>query len=195
MTVSASQGSATSDSRKDVMAHLTLRIDRLEREVRWRKGVNAALLVGAALLVTSGLSRPAALAARPAAGRAKAQTSLDPLAEAEAELALKALKLIGQPDTKGAGVLSVRHGRIAVWSRRFALARLHTLDDEASRVALMEAHLARMRELEARTNAHYRERRLTDLERMETEYFRREAEQWAARVKAGLPPWPVWVSY
>jgi hypothetical protein len=180
---------------KDVMAHLTRRIDRLEREVRWRKRVNAAILVGASLLVTSGLYRPAALAARPAAGRAKTQTCLDPLAEAEAELALKALKAINQRADKGGGVLTVRDGRIAVWSRRFVLARFHTLDDEASRVALLEAHLARMRELEARTNAHHREGRIPDLEQMETEYFRREAEHWAARVKAGLLPWLVWVSY
>jgi hypothetical protein len=177
------------------MTHMTRRIDHLEREVRRQKRVNAALLVGAALLVTSGLDRPAALAARPAAAREKTRTCLEPLAEAEAGLALKALRAINQRADKGGGVLTVRDGRVAVWSRRFVLARLHTLDDEASRVALLEAHLARMKELEARANAHYREGRLPDLERMEAEYFRREAEHWAARVKAGLPPWPVWVSH
>jgi hypothetical protein len=61
----------------------------------------------------------------------------------------------------------------------------------ARRCAVIEAHRARMRELAAGASAQYRERRISDLELMETEYFRLEAERWSAWVKAGLLPWSV----
>jgi hypothetical protein len=177
----------------DVTTQISRRIDRLEREVQRRKRVNRALLVGAALLATTGLYHPAVIAARPAAGKGTDSPSFHPTAAAEAELACKALRSIAQRINKGVGVTD-RDYQIIIWSRRLALARLHTADDEASRCAVFEAHRARMQELVAGASAHYRERRISDLERMETEYFRLEAERWSAWVKAGLLPGSVRIS-
>jgi hypothetical protein len=60
---------------------------------------------------------------------------------------------------------------------------------------LFEAHRARMMEVNARADRQYRERRISDLERMELEYFQLESAVWLERVKAGQPPWVVWTGY
>jgi hypothetical protein len=52
-----------------------------------------------------------------------------------------------------------------------------------------------MREVAARAECQYRERRNSDLERMELEFFTLEAELRSARVKAGRPPGLVWMWY
>ena len=46
-----------------------------------------------------------------------------------------------------------------------------------------------MKELEDQAEAQYRERRISDLEQMEAEFYRLEAEYWLTRVKAGQTPW------
>src|SRR5262249_18389032 len=83
---------------------------------------------------------------------------------------------------------------IYAWSRRLLLAQLELSVTPGTRVASFEAHLARMKGLEAQAAAHYRERRISDMERMEAEFHRLEAESWLAREKSGLkggrPPGP-----
>src|SRR5262249_59575190 len=73
---------------------------------------------------------------------------------------------------------------IYAWSRRLLLAQLELSVTPGTRVASFEAHLARMKGLEAQAAAHYRERRISDMERMEAEFHRLEAESWLARERA-----------
>jgi hypothetical protein len=170
------------------------RVDRLERARRRWALINAALLVGTAVLGAGGVHRTPALEAQQVERRDGTRTDTEPQAEARVKVALKALESIRQRVNAGVGVMYRDH-IVAQWSRRLLHAQLDAAAGATPPAALFEAHRARMREVEARADCQYRERRISDLERMELEYFTLEAELWSARVKAGRPPGLVWRWY
>lgn len=153
----------------------------------WRRP--AALLIAglAALGVGDGLPPQAR-----GAGRAGAPgMEKDELAEAQIKLAQQALRSIDQRVNAGIG-LAGRDHMTALWSRRLLIAQLEASDDDDEVIPYFEAHHARMRDVQARAKVQYRERRISDLEQFELEYFTRESQLWEQRVKAGRPPWGVW---
>jgi hypothetical protein len=170
------------------VARLTRRIDRLERESRRWRGATGVILAGVAALAIGGGHRPATIRAQPLDTNDRSR----PCSAAKVELALRALRSINRRINTGAGVMN-RDELIILWSRRLLVARLEAGDGSGSRLAPLEAHLTRMKELEAGAIHQYRERRISDLERMEMEFHRLEAESWSARAKAGGPPWAGWV--
>jgi hypothetical protein len=75
------------------------------------------------------------------------------------------------------------------WSMRLLVAQFEIAEGYTDRVAIFEAHLGRMKELEERVNAHFRIGRVTDLGQMNAAFHRLEAEFWLARVKQAEAPW------
>jgi hypothetical protein len=177
-----------------VAQRLARRVDRLERANRRWGLINAAILTATAVLGAGGVHRITPVGAQQAERKDASRSDTEPQAEPQVKLALKALRSIDQRVSAGVGVLGRDH-MTAVWSRRLLLAQIEAADGATPPVALFEAHRARMSVVEARANRHYRERRISDLEKMELEYFALEAGLWLERVKAGRPPWVVWVQY
>jgi hypothetical protein len=167
---------------------MTQRIERLERENRRGKMVMGVVLAGAAALVMGGIDRPAILEAQEFGRQDEPRQVAEARAEAQVKLALKALKSINQRLSSGAGIMN-RDYLVALWSRRLLIAQLEATGEPAHCAAFFEAHQTRMKDLEERGIVSYRDHRISDLEQMETEYHRRRAEAWSARVKAGRTPW------
>jgi hypothetical protein len=182
------------DPARDVVGRLARRVKCLERANRRWGLINAALLAATAVLGAGGVPRMTAVRAQQVERKERALPAAEPQAEAQVSLALKALQSIDHRVNSGVGVLGRDHVT-ALWSRRLLYAQLLLANDATPRVTLFEAHRARMIEVEARANRQYRERRISDLEQMELEYFERESGLWLERVKAGRPPWVVWTGY
>jgi hypothetical protein len=151
------------------------------------------LLAGIAAFVIAGSGRPATIGAEPIDQKDESPSIRQALAEARVELALRALTSIHKRINAGAAMPN-RDRMIAVWSRRLLIAQLGVADGAASRSTFVEEHLAQMKELEAGAINQYRERRISDLERMEMEFYRLDAEWLSAKAKSGQPLYPVWVS-
>jgi hypothetical protein len=181
------------------MAELTRRVDHLERANRRWKRCNALVLIGALLLLSGGVECPGTIEAEPVSPQGENATACTLLAEARIRLAFKALNSIKQRISSGKGCPN-RDALVCGWSRRLLFAQIELSRGHVDRVASLEAHLVRMRDLEGRANAHYGERRISDLELMEAEYHRRVAESWLAREKSwlkqkrGQEPWTLEVN-
>src|SRR5262249_55587069 len=111
-----SEGSG-SDPAIEVERRLTRRVDRLVRAQRRWMLLNAALLVGMAVLGAGGVHRNPAVGAQPLERKGGPRTDTEPQVEAQVKLALKALASIQQRINAGVGVLNRDH-LTAVWSRR-----------------------------------------------------------------------------
>ena len=72
------------------------------------------------------------------------------------------------------------------------IAQLDRNDKKISLVDIFAEHLARMRELEDRGKTNYRNRKISDMEQMETEFYRLEAESWLTRAQGGQLPLMIW---
>jgi hypothetical protein len=174
----------------DVIAQFTRRIDHLERECRRWKRINAVISIGALLLLLGGVNRPGTLEAqqvRPTQEGVRAATSRS---EARMRMALRGLNSIKQRIANGKGILN-RDAWIHLWARRLLIAELDRSSGQADRVAAFEEYLVRMKDLEERSIAHYGERRISDLELMDAEFHRLEAESWLEMVKQGYVLWMI----
>jgi hypothetical protein len=175
----------------DEMVRMMRQIACLERTDRRGKRVHAVLLVGTAVLLLGGINRPVALEAQQVDRREEALNAIEPLAEARIKLALKALRSINQRINAGVGFQN-RDYATYLWSRRLVFAQLDRNDKKISLVDIFAEHLARMRELEDRGKTNYRNRKISDVEQMETEFYRLEAESWLTRAQSGQLPLMIW---
>jgi hypothetical protein len=176
---------------RDVVAWLTRRVECLERANRRWALSHAVLLAAMVVLGIGGVHRMTTIGAQEVERKERTGCVAEPQAEAQVKLAQKALRSIDQRINSGVGVLGRDH-MTALWSRRLLYSQLQLADDPAAWGPLFEAHRTRMIDVEARASRQYRERRISDLEQMELEYFGIESVVWLERVKAGRAPWIVW---
>jgi hypothetical protein len=172
----------------DGMAEVTRWDDRFERGNRCRRWSKAAPFIGALLLLIGGVNRPGTIEAQQVsrrAGQAKASPSS---AQARIKVARRALNSIRQRESKSNTML-YNETFVYEWSMRLLVAQFEIAEGYTDCVAIFEAHLGRMKELEERVNAHYRIGRVTDLAQMNAVFHRLEAEAWLVRVKQGQAPW------
>jgi hypothetical protein len=172
----------------DGMAQVTRWDDHFERGDRCRKRSKAALWIGALLLLIGGVEWPGAIEAQQVGPREEDARASTSLAEARCRVALRALNSIEQRVASGKGCAN-RDALIDAWSRRWLIARIELSRGHADRVASFDAHLARMKDLEGRAKAQYGERRISDLERLEAEFQRLQAESWLTKENQGKLPW------
>jgi hypothetical protein len=174
----------------DGMAQVTRWDDRFERGNRCRRWSKAAAFIGALLLLIGAVDRPGVIEAQQVSRRAgQARASPSP-AEARIKVARRALNSIRQRESKSNSML-YNETFVYQWSMRLLVAQCEIAEGYTDRVAIFEAHLGRMKELEDRVNAHYRIGRVTDLGQMNAVFHRLEAEVWLARVKQGEAPWTI----
>jgi hypothetical protein len=174
----------------DGMAQVTRWDDRFQRGNRYRRWSNAALFIGALPLLIGGVDGPGTIEAQQVArqeGEARASRSR---AEARIKVARRALDSIKQRESRGNGSL---YNEVFTyqWSHRLLVAQLDMCEGYTERVAIFEAHLGRMKELEERVKAHYFKGKVTDLAEMNAVFHRLEAEAWLASVKQGQAPWTI----
>jgi hypothetical protein len=175
------------DSLMDAMARMTRRIDRLERKNRRWKRIHAVLLVGMAAWLIGTVDRTTVTGAQQDDRPDESLSAFETHAETRIKIANRALKSIEQRVNAGTGVLN-RDSLIHAWSQRLVFAQIDRNDAKVPQVDIFAGHLNRMKQIEDRANAHYRERRISDLDQMEATYFRSEAESWVVRAKTGLSP-------
>jgi hypothetical protein len=174
------------DPMMDEITRMMRRIARLEKDNRRCKRVHAVLLVGMAVLLFGVMNQPVALEAQQIDRQEEALNTSEPLAEAQIKLALKALNSINHRSTsKGGFQFLPRNFATNLWSRRLVFAQLDRNDKTISPVDIFARHLDRMKELDDRAQANYRDRKISDLEQMETEFYRLSAETWLIRAKGG----------
>jgi hypothetical protein len=85
---------------------------------------------------------------------------------------------------EGFGTLDILLGA----SRRLLAAQLEARDLHADRIAALEAHAARLRQIEKINDARYQEHRIPVQDQAQPRFHRAEAEIWLARGKAGEMP-------
>ena len=123
------------------------------------------------------------------AGRSAGQARASPSpAEARIKVARRSPNSIRQRESNSNSML-YNETFVYQWSMRLLVAQFEIAEGYTDRVAIFEAHLSRMKELEERVNAHNRIGRVTDLAQMNAVFHRLEAEAWLARVKQGQDPW------
>jgi hypothetical protein len=172
----------------EVIAQMARGIDRSERDHRrWKRSMTGTL-VCALLLFLEGIDRPRTIEAQQPGQRKEDARSAASLIEARIKVAQRALNSINQRIISGVGIMN-RDNLIYMWSRRLLLAQLETSPSEDERVAFLEAYLARMKDLEKRVDGHFRERRISDIEYMDAQFRRLEAETWLVKVRQGESPW------
>jgi hypothetical protein len=176
----------------DVMARVARRIDRPGRGQRCRERSRAAIAIGALLLLIGGVDRPRTIEAQQVARREGEATDSTSLAEARIKVARRALNSIKRRESN-CNIILYNETFNYHWSMRLLIAQFEIAKGYTDRVAIFEAHLGRMKELEERVNAHYSERKVTDLDQMNAVFKRVEAESWLAKVKQGQAPWTILV--
>jgi hypothetical protein len=174
----------------DGMARVTRWDDHFERGDRCRKRSKVAPWIGALLWLIGGVDRPGTIEAQQVARREGEARASPSLAEARIRVARRALNSIQQRESQG-HALFYNEVFIYQWSRRLLVAQLDTCQGNTQRVAIFEAHLGRMVEVEGRVKAHYSKGKVTDLAQMNAVFHRLEAEAWLARVKQGQAPWTI----
>jgi multidrug efflux pump subunit AcrA (membrane-fusion protein) len=120
---------------------------------------------------------------------AKDGGNVEALAQARADAARKAYdeaaKGLQQTKRTGASLTTVTTpGEVYAWSVRWLNAVRETVSTKEDRVAALEAHVMRMKELQLRVTEMARSGLLAPLEVSAAEFYRVESELWLAREKA-----------